>query len=81
MKQQIEGLEESISKLTRSLEKFVAPSFPSYETSNRISISNTSTKDGDSQPHPLYGNADELIYRANTTTVVLAWQIDTPGQG
>jgi hypothetical protein len=36
MKQQIVGLEESIRKLTRTLEKSVAPSFPSYETSNRI---------------------------------------------
>jgi hypothetical protein len=33
MKQQIGGLEESIRKLTRTLEKSVAPSFPSYETS------------------------------------------------
>jgi hypothetical protein len=41
MKQQIVGLEESIRKLTRTLEKYVAPSFPSYETSNRISMSNT----------------------------------------
>jgi DNA-binding transcriptional regulator YbjK len=41
MKQQIVGLEESIRKLTRTLEKSVAPSFPSYETSNRISMSNT----------------------------------------
>jgi hypothetical protein len=36
MKQQIGGLEESIRKLTRTLEKSVAPSFPSYETSNRV---------------------------------------------
>jgi hypothetical protein len=55
MKQQIGGLEESIRKLTRTLEKSVAPSFPSYETSNRISMSNTSTTNGDSQPQPLYG--------------------------
>jgi hypothetical protein len=48
MKQQIEGLEESIRKLTRTLEKSVAPSFPSYETSNRISMSNTSATNGDS---------------------------------
>jgi hypothetical protein len=41
MKQQIVGLEESIRKLTRTLEKSVAPSFPSYETSNRITMSNT----------------------------------------
>jgi hypothetical protein len=55
MKQQIEVLEESIRKLTRSLEKSVAPSFPSYETSNRISMSNTSATNVDSQSHPLYG--------------------------
>jgi hypothetical protein len=55
MKQQIEGLEESIRKLTGTLEKSVAPSFPSYETSNRISMSNTSATNGNSQPQPLYG--------------------------
>jgi hypothetical protein len=55
MKQHIRGLEESIRKLTRLLEKFVPPSFPSYETSNRISMSNTSATNGDSQPQPLYG--------------------------
>jgi hypothetical protein len=55
MKQQIGGLEESIRKLTRSLEKFVAPNFPSYETSNRISMSNTSATNRDSQPQSLYG--------------------------
>jgi hypothetical protein len=54
MKQQIGGLEESIRKLTRSLEKSVAPSFPSYETSNRISMSNTSATNGDSQSQLLY---------------------------
>jgi hypothetical protein len=37
------------------LEKSVAPSFPSYETSNMISMSNTSVTNGDSQPQPLYG--------------------------
>jgi hypothetical protein len=81
MKQQIGGLEESIRKLTRTLEKSVAPSFPSYETSNRMSMSNTSATNGDLQPQPLYGNADELISRANTTTVVPAWQIDAPEHG
>jgi hypothetical protein len=55
MKQQIVGLEEPIRKLTRTLEKSVAPSFPSYETSNRISMSNTSATNGDLQPQPLYG--------------------------
>jgi hypothetical protein len=55
MKQQIGGLEESIRKLTRTLEKSVAPSFPSYETSNMISMSNTSTTNGYLQPQPLYG--------------------------
>jgi hypothetical protein len=55
MKQQIGGLEESIRKLTRTLERSVAPSFPSYETSNRMSMSNTSATNGDSQPQPLYG--------------------------
>jgi hypothetical protein len=55
MKQPIGGLEESIRKLTRTLEKSVAPSFPSYETSNRISMPNTSATNGDSQPQPLYG--------------------------
>jgi hypothetical protein len=39
MKQRIGGLKESIRKLTRSLEKSVVPSFLSYETSNRISMS------------------------------------------
>jgi hypothetical protein len=37
------------------LKKSVAPSFPSYETSNRISMSNTSATNGDSQTQPLYG--------------------------
>jgi hypothetical protein len=55
MKQQIGGLEESIRKLTHMLEKSVAPSFPSYETSNKISMSNTSATNGDLQPQPLYG--------------------------
>jgi hypothetical protein len=55
MKQQIRGLEESIRKLTRSLEKSVAPSFPSFKTSNRMSMSNTLTTNGDLQLHPLYG--------------------------
>jgi hypothetical protein len=55
MKQQIGGLEESIRKLTRTLEKSVAPSFPSYEISNRVSMSNTSATNGDLQPQPLYG--------------------------
>jgi predicted transcriptional regulator len=50
MKQHIGGLEESIRKLTRTLEKSVAPSFPSYETSNRISMSNISATNGDSWP-------------------------------
>jgi hypothetical protein len=55
MKQQIGGLEESIRKLTRTLEKSVAPSFPSYETSNRVFMSDVSATNGDSQPQPLYG--------------------------
>jgi hypothetical protein len=54
MKQQIGGLEESVRKLTHTLEKSVAPSFPSYETSNMMSMSNTSATNGDSQPQPLY---------------------------
>jgi hypothetical protein len=36
------------------LDKSVAPSFPSYETSNRISTSNASATNVDSQPQPLY---------------------------
>jgi hypothetical protein len=36
MKQHIGRLEESIRELTRSLEKYVAPSFPTFETSNMI---------------------------------------------
>jgi hypothetical protein len=55
MKQQIGGLEESITKLTHTLEKSVAPSFPSYETNNRISMSNTSATNWDLQTQPLYG--------------------------
>jgi hypothetical protein len=55
MKNQFGRLEESIRKLTRALEKSVALSFPSYETSNRISMSNTSATNGDSQLQPLYG--------------------------
>jgi hypothetical protein len=55
MKQQFLGLEELIRKLTRTLEKSVAPSFPSYETSNRIFMSDASATNGDSQPQPLYG--------------------------
>ncbi len=50
MKQQIVGLEESIRKLTCTLDNSVAPSFPSYETTNRISMSNTSATNGDSRP-------------------------------
>jgi hypothetical protein len=37
------------------MEKSVAPSFPPYETSNRISMPNTSATNRDSQPQPLYG--------------------------
>jgi hypothetical protein len=81
MKQQIGGLEESIRKLTRSLEKYVAPSFPSYETCNRISMSNTSAINGDSQPQSLHVYANELIFRANATAAIPAWQIGTPGHG
>jgi hypothetical protein len=55
MKQQIVGLEESIRKLTRTLEKSVAPSFSSYETSNKIFMSDASATNADSQPQPLYG--------------------------
>jgi hypothetical protein len=55
MKQQIVGLEESIRKLTCMFEKSIVPSFLSYETSNRISMPNTSTTNGDSHPQPLYG--------------------------
>jgi hypothetical protein len=51
MKQQIGGLEESIRKLTRVLEKSIAPSFPSYETSNMISIPNTSATNGIHSPN------------------------------
>jgi hypothetical protein len=49
MKQQIVGLEESIRKLTHTLEKSVAPSFPSYETSNRVFMSDALATNGDSQ--------------------------------
>jgi hypothetical protein len=55
MKQQIGGLEESIRKLTRTLKKSVAPSFPSYETINRVFMSDASATNGDLQPQPLYG--------------------------
>ena len=55
MKQQIGGLEESIRKLTRTLEKSVAPSFSSYETSNRVFMSDASATNRDLQPQPLYG--------------------------
>jgi hypothetical protein len=81
IKQQIRGLEESIRKLTCALEKHVVPSFSSYETSNRLSMSNTSATNGDSQPQPLYGNGNELVSRANTTTIVPAWQIGTHRHG
>jgi hypothetical protein len=79
MKQQIGGLEESIRKLTRTLERSVAPSFPSYETSNRMSISNTSATNGDSQPQPLYGMP--LNSYPGATTAVPAWHIGAPGHG
>ena len=75
MKQQIGGLEESIRKLTRSLEKYVAPSFPSFETSNMMSMSNTSATNGDSQP---IWYVDELISRENTTIAIPTWQIGAP---
>jgi hypothetical protein len=55
MKQHIGGLEESIRILTRSLEKSIALSFPSYETNNSISMYNTSATNGNSHPYPLYG--------------------------
>jgi hypothetical protein len=55
MKQQIGGLDETIRKLTRAFEKYVDPSFPSYETTNRISMSNTLAKNRDLQHQPLYG--------------------------
>jgi hypothetical protein len=41
-------------------------------------MSNTSATNGDSQPQPLYGIVDELIFSANTITVVPAWQIGAP---
>ena len=50
MKQQIGGLEESIRKLTHTLEKSVAPSFPSYKSSNTISMSNTLVTKGIRSP-------------------------------
>jgi hypothetical protein len=72
MKQQIGGLEESIRKLTCMLEKFVATSFPSFETSNNMSMSNTSAKWGFATSAIMW-YADELISRANTTTAIVAW--------
>jgi hypothetical protein len=57
MKQHIGGLEESNRKLTRSLEKHVAPSFPSFETSNRMSVSNTSATNGDSHTSATNGDS------------------------
>jgi transcription initiation factor IIF auxiliary subunit len=48
VKQQIRGL-KTLRELTRTFEKFVAPSFPSHETSNRISTPSTSATNGDSQ--------------------------------
>jgi hypothetical protein len=51
MKRQIGGLEESIRKLTRTLEKSVTPSFPSYETSNGVFMSDASETNGDSSPN------------------------------
>jgi hypothetical protein len=51
MKQKIRGLEESIRKLTCSLEKSVAPSFPSFETSNMMSISNILATNGIRSPN------------------------------
>jgi hypothetical protein len=81
MKQQIGGLEESIRKLTRTLEKYVAPSFPSYKTSNMMSMSNTSAKKWGFTAPAIIWYADELISRANATTVVPAWQIGAPGHG
>ncbi|KAL5649214.1 hypothetical protein ACJX0J_040023, partial [Zea mays] len=36
----IGGLEETIRKLTRTFENFADPSFPSYETSNKIYVVN-----------------------------------------
>jgi hypothetical protein len=50
IKQQIGGLEESIRKLMRTLEKSVAPSFPSYETSDGVFMSDASATNKDSQP-------------------------------
>jgi hypothetical protein len=47
MKQHIRGLEELIRKLMCTLHESVAPSFPSYETSNMISMSSTSATNGD----------------------------------
>jgi hypothetical protein len=55
MKQQIGGLEESIRKLTRTLEKSVAPSFPSYETSNMISMSKHQRQMGIRSPSHYHG--------------------------
>jgi hypothetical protein len=76
MKQQIGGIEESIRKLTRSLEKSVAPSFPSYETSNMISMSNTSATNRDSQFQPLMNS-----YPGQISPPVPSWQIGAPGHG
>jgi hypothetical protein len=83
MKQQIGVLEESIRKLTCSLEKFVAPSFPSYENSNRISMSNTSATNWDSQQQPLYG-IPMNSYPGQIpppSTAIPAWQIGATRHG
>jgi hypothetical protein len=47
MKQHIGGLEETLRKLTHTFEKFDAPSFMSYKTSNRIFVSITTATNED----------------------------------
>jgi hypothetical protein len=65
MKQQIVGLEESIRKLTRTLEKSVAPSFPSYETSNRISMALFVSASGSFWPPKAAADCQTLSFSAS----------------
>jgi hypothetical protein len=44
-----------LREITHTFDKSIAPSFPSHEISNRISVPNISTTNGNSQPQPLYG--------------------------
>ena len=60
-----------LKNLARAFEKSTIPRFPSCDASTEMSMPNTLTTNGVSQPQPLYGIANEFISRATTTTTFI----------